>query len=140
MHFFTPEEQVTGRLCVDAQCSLRRPSSSSAARLSTTSMQLYRHSKTSLQLLRSPDASSILHKNIWRRIEQSGLQIHYGSEPEFNLNARCLAAVTFLPTEGIVPGFEQITQDDKYPDKLDPVVDYFESIYIGNNGRGLRQC
>lgn len=23
MHFFTPEEQVTGRLCVDAKCSLR---------------------------------------------------------------------------------------------------------------------
>lgn len=100
----------------------------------------YEHAAISAFKDKFPAASSILHKNIWRRIEQSGLQIHYGSEPEFNLNARCLAAVTFLPTEGIVPGFEQITQDDKYPDKLDPVVDYFESIYIGNNGRGLRQC
>ena len=80
-----------------------------------------------------------LARSIWRQIQQSGLQILYGSDPEFALNARCLAAVAFLPTEDVVRGFEQLTLDEKYPDELDPVVAYFEYNYIGIIGRGSRR-
>lgn len=45
----------------------------------------------------------------------------------------------FLPQNDVVRGFEQLTHDENYPNELDPVVDYFESTYIGNFGRGSRR-
>jgi len=77
-----------------------------------------------------------LSQNIWRRIQEAGLQNRYGSDPEFANKARCLAALAFLPTDDIIKGFEQLTNDANFPVELDPIVDYFETNYIGNIGRG----
>jgi len=66
-------------------------------------------------------------------------QVRYSDDPEFSLKARCLAALAFLPPQDVVAGFERLTHADDYPDELDAVVDYFESVYIGNIGRGSRR-
>jgi len=80
-----------------------------------------------------------LSQNIWRRIQESGLQIKYCSDAEFALKSRCIAAIAFLPTEDIIRGFEILVYGEDYPDKLDPVVDYFESNYIGSISRGRKR-
>jgi MULE transposase domain len=80
-----------------------------------------------------------LSQSVWRRIQEAGLQIRYGADSSFALYARCLAAVAFLPENDVVIGFETLTGSADFPDELDPVVDYFESTYIGNIGRGGRR-
>jgi hypothetical protein len=80
-----------------------------------------------------------LSQSLWRKIQEVGLQRRYGEDASFALNARCLAAIAFLPTGDVVLGFETLTSGADFPDELDPVVDYFEATYIGNIGRGGRR-
>lgn len=80
-----------------------------------------------------------LSQNIWRHIQQAGLQIRYGSDPEFANKTRSLAALSFLPPDDVIRGFEELTNDETFPEELDPVVAYFESNYIGSIGRGGRR-
>lgn len=49
-----------------------------------------------------------LTKNIWKKIQQLGLQTHYGNDVEFAVHLRMLAALAFVPVNRVVEGYEAI--------------------------------
>lgn len=84
-----------------------------------------------------------LTKNIWKKIQQLGLQLHYGNDVEFAVHLRMLAALAFVPVNRVVEGYEAIVSLDFFAEKdgdetnvgKQRLLDYFESNYIGSPGR-----
>jgi hypothetical protein len=80
-----------------------------------------------------------LAQSIWRRVQEAGLQTRYVDDMEFALWCKCLPALAFVPEEDIIQAFEALIDAPGFPRELHPIVDYFESNYIGNVGRGGRR-
>ncbi len=61
----------------------------------------------------------------------------YHHDDDFSLEISCLSALAFLPINGVIETFEEITDDDGFPQGL---VSYFENYYIeAVRGRGQRR-
>ncbi|CAG0878566.1 unnamed protein product [Darwinula stevensoni] len=80
-----------------------------------------------------------LAQSIWRWVQEGELQTRYADDMEFALWCKCLPALAFVPEGDIIPAFEALTDAPGFPRELDPILDYFESNYIGNVGRGGRR-
>jgi len=79
-----------------------------------------------------------LSQNIYRKIQENGLQQRYQEDPDFALNLRMIPALAFVPTDEVVGAFEELS--DILPQECRPVADYFEDSYIGRpQRRGRRQ-
>ncbi|XP_026821210.1 uncharacterized protein LOC113559656 [Rhopalosiphum maidis] len=65
---------------------------------------------------------------LWRKIQQEGLQTIYSTDVDFAVNAKMLAALTFLPLQDVVQAFEELV--DYLSECILPVVDYFEDNFI----------
>lgn len=83
-----------------------------------------------------------LYQSVWRHIQQLELQNRYINDPDFAKNVRQLVALAFIPAEDIVNGFVKLCQskfwiENEDPDsgKLQDLLSYFESTYIGSLGR-----
>ena len=46
-----------------------------------------------------------LCSNVWKHVQNAGLQVRYVEEPEFALQLRMLTALAFLPPQDVVRGF-----------------------------------
>ena len=78
-----------------------------------------------------------LSQNIYKQVIQKGLKHRYNNDDDFSLKVRCLSALAFLPIDDVSEAFEELTDDDDFPQEL---VSYFESYYIGGvRGRGQRR-
>lgn len=72
-----------------------------------------------------------------------GLKVRYANEPIFALNLRELIALAFVPANDIPDAFSQLcdtafwqaNDDDEDSPKLEEILNYFESTYIGINTR-----
>lgn len=53
-----------------------------------------------------------LTKNIWKKIQEVGLQTPYGNDVEFAVHLRMLAALAFVPVHKVVEGYEAIVSLD----------------------------
>ena len=49
-----------------------------------------------------------LCSNMWKRIQQSGLQERYINDPEFALHLRMISALAFLPPNDVQNSFDQL--------------------------------
>ena len=49
-----------------------------------------------------------LCSNLWKHVQNIGLQVRYVEEPEFSLQLRMLTALEFLPSQNVVQGFAAI--------------------------------
>jgi len=74
-----------------------------------------------------------LSKNLWKKIQEYGLQQRYMEDQEFALHSRMICAVAFLPTEDVIRGFEELADHirDTYDDQMDDILIYLEGNYIG---------
>ena len=84
-----------------------------------------------------------LCSNMWKRIQQSGLQERYINDPEFALHLRMISALAFLPPNDVQNSFDQLAAliRNQYGNDADGVLDYFEDHYVGrfrvNTQRGI---
>ena len=74
-----------------------------------------------------------LCSNMWKRIQQSGLQERYINDPEFALHLRMISALAFLPPNDVQNSFDQLAAliRNQYGNDADGVLDYFEDHYVG---------
>ena len=74
-----------------------------------------------------------LCSNMWKRIQQSGLQERYINDPEFALHLRMISALAFLPPNDVQNSFDQLAAliCNQYGNGADGVLGYFEDHYVG---------
>nr|XP_033788082.1 uncharacterized protein LOC117354520 isoform X1 [Geotrypetes seraphini] len=77
-----------------------------------------------------------LGQSLWRKIQDEGLTSNYRDDENVRLYAKMLLALSFVPPENVGDCFEEL--DDKRPDELQPVYDYWEDHYIGRRRRNYR--
>lgn len=84
-----------------------------------------------------------LEKNMWKHIQQIGLQTRYNNDIEFAVNLRMLAALAFVPVNDVIRAYELIVssvfwmendENDANSEKQQ-YLNYFEKNYIGVMGR-----
>ena len=46
--------------------------------------------------------------NMWKRIQQSGLQERYTNDPEFGLHLQMTSALAFVPPNNVQNAFDQL--------------------------------
>ena len=73
-------------------------------------------------------------QSVWRKTQNLGLAGRYNEDAEFALQVRTLAAVAFLPHHEVEEGIEEVARG--LPDEALPLVDYFQSTYIGRDVAG----
>lgn len=84
-----------------------------------------------------------LEKNMWKHIQQIGLQMRYNNDSEFAVSLRMLAALAFLPVDDVIRAYESIVSSDFWADndeidansEKQQFLNYFEKNYIGVMGR-----
>ena len=72
--------------------------------------------------------------NIWKHIQNLGLQNHYQDDENFALWLRMLSALAFVPPNDVIRYFELLIDEirNNFNDECDDLIDYFEDTYIGN--------
>ena len=84
-----------------------------------------------------------LCSDMWKSIQQLGLQECYINDPEFALHLRMISALAFLPPNDVQNSFDQLAAliRNQYGNGADGVLDYFEDNYVGrfrvNAPRGI---
>ena len=84
-----------------------------------------------------------LCSDMWKSIQQLGLQECYINDPEFALHLRMISALAFLPPNDVQNSFDQLAAliRNQYGNDADGVFDYFEDNYVGrfrvNAPRGI---
>lgn len=83
-----------------------------------------------------------LCQSVWRHLQQIGLQGRYINDADFSKNVRQLLALAFVPSQDIVQLFVELCRskfwsenDDPDSEKVQQLLNYFESTYIGVEGR-----
>ena len=65
----------------------------------------------------------------------------YNDDQEFSLHLRMLCALTFLPPDDVVQGFEDLTDHIRinYQGEVENLLEYFEDTFIGRHRRNARR-
>ena len=71
--------------------------------------------------------------NIWKHIQNLGLQNHYQDDENFALWLRMLSALAFVPPNDVIRYFELLIDEicNNFNDEYVDLIDYFEGTYIG---------
>ena len=80
-----------------------------------------------------------LSQNIWRRIQENGLQPLYRNDPDFAKFMRMTVALAFVPAVDVPQAFDDIEyqiRNNYNQNGIDIVLDYFEDNYIRRQRRG----
>ena len=72
--------------------------------------------------------------NIWKHIQNLGLQNHYQDDENFALWLRMLSVLDFVPPNDVIRYFELLIDEirNNFNDECDDLIDYFGDTYIGN--------
>ena len=73
-------------------------------------------------------------QSVWRKTQSLGLAGRYNEDAEFALKVRTLSALAFLPEEEVEDGLREVAES--LPDEAVPLLDYFQSTYIGREVAG----
>ena len=77
--------------------------------------------------------TGLLLQNIYRKVQNLGLQEKYLTDSIFSLLMQMIPALAFAPVSEVVNVFEEL-QEEMSEERL-PVLDYFEDTYIGRKRR-----
>ncbi|KAB0805687.1 hypothetical protein PPYR_02657 [Photinus pyralis] len=80
-----------------------------------------------------------LCQNVWRRVQSEGLQILYQGNHDFAQWVRMIPAIAFVPPHRVLEAFDELVEYENFPPEAQPIVDYFEDIYIGRRARRQRR-
>lgn len=75
-------------------------------------------------------------QNIWRHIQNVGLQNVYNNDEDFALNLRYLIALAFVPVDNVENAYEELvstefySEPNEHKDKIESLLDYFQSTYV----------
>lgn len=77
-------------------------------------------------------------QNIWRKVQEVGLQCEYSKNADFALNIRLLIALAFVPVESVADAFGQLCASEFYKENADSphntaiqtLLEYFQMTYI----------
>ena len=71
--------------------------------------------------------------NVWKHIQNFGLQHLYNMNQEFAINLRMLCALIFIPPPEVTNGFDTVCGliRNNFRDEADDELDYFEDTYVG---------
>ena len=76
-----------------------------------------------------------LSQSIWRKVQDFGLRQRYVSDVEFSIIIKMMAALAFVPVEGVLDTFEELAKI--MPKDAADVMSYFREHYIdGRRPRG----
>ena len=78
-----------------------------------------------------------LSQNIYRKIQENGLQQRYQEDSDFTLKLRMIPALAVVPIDEVVGAFEELSKI--LPPESRTVADYFEDSYIGRPKRSGRR-
>ncbi|XP_003737961.1 uncharacterized protein LOC100898720 [Galendromus occidentalis] len=70
-----------------------------------------------------------LVQNMKKQVAAHGLSRRYRNEPDFELKAKMISALAFIPPERLEVALRELRSD--LPEELQTVLDYFEDNYIG---------
>ena len=73
-------------------------------------------------------------QNIWKKIQENGLQMRYQQDPTFVTEATMIAALAFVPGADANRVFNTLSNNNDQA--LDVILDYIEDNYIGIFRRG----
>lgn len=82
-------------------------------------------------------------QNIYRHVQQVGLQSIYNSDDNFAFQIKLLTALSFVPPDSVVAAYEELMEtpfyredsDSPYKDQIQQLVQYFETTYIYRTDR-----
>ena len=85
-----------------------------------------------------PQVGCLFHlaKNVFRRVQDIGLQQNYLTDPLFRGNIRIIPALSSVPVHDVILAFDELCNHCGIDEQ--PVLDYFETNYIGELRRGRR--
>lgn len=77
-------------------------------------------------------------QNVYRHVQQVGLQSVYRSNEDFAFQIKLLTALSFVPTESVVDAFDELMEtpfysedsDSPYKEQVQQLVQYFQTTYI----------
>lgn len=73
-----------------------------------------------------------LQQCLWRKVQEFGLTNAYREEDgRFARSARSLAALAFVPVPDVCSSFEILVNDSQFDSRVQPIVDYFEDVWVG---------
>ena len=74
-----------------------------------------------------------LCSNIWKYIQNLGLQVEYNADHDFPLHLRMLCTLAFRSRGDFTNGFDVLCQEirNNFNVDADDLLDYFEDTYIG---------
>ena len=79
-----------------------------------------------------------LSQNIFRKIQEHGLQVKYQDDSDFALQLKMIPALAFVPIQDVIKAFDALSEI--LPGEAQPILDYFEDNYLGRPQRhGRRQ-
>ena len=77
-----------------------------------------------------------LSQNVYRKVQIEGLQQLYQTDHDFSLKIRMIPALAFVPQHDVINAFEIL--QEHLPSEADPIIDYFEDVYVGRVRRNRR--
>ena len=72
---------------------------------------------------------------VWRKVQEMGLANLYKENDELRKTVKCLVALALIPPEDVLLGFEKIIETLPPDTALTPLLEYFESTWLGSSGR-----
>ena len=74
-----------------------------------------------------------LFSNVWKHVQNAGLQVRYVEEPELALQLRMLTALAFLPPQDVVRGFVAVCIEIRtnFGNVAEELLACFENTYVG---------
>ena len=74
-----------------------------------------------------------LCSNVWKHIQNLGMQVRYDQDQEFALHLKMICALAFFPPDDVINGFDDLCNEirNTFNGDADDLLEYFEDTYIG---------
>ena len=72
-----------------------------------------------------------LSSNVWKHIQEYGLQVQYNNDANFALHMRMIAALAFVPPNDVIASFDLLVAEirQNFNGVADDLLEYFEDTY-----------
>lgn len=85
-------------------------------------------------------------QNVWRKIQQLGLQTEYNEDEEFAFNLRLLISLAYVPLDNVMTAYEELIETEFFTSgdaRIEALLEYFQATYIyafDRKGKKRNRC